>query len=427
MKVIPLIFILYIFILGCSSQTGYRGDPEETNESRKKDQLSIYNLDPETYIPKEFGIFDFVNDDLEIIRLETCMDCFIGHPLNMVIEDEFILVGSITGSMKPGELLRFSRDGKFEYKFGNGGKGHGEHVGWDPRKVRFYPEDNTVMVYWGGGHSTIQLFDLKGNFKEQIDIPHPLLMNTAERLSDSTWFVTGQDDWGIRFSRITVDDSIRFSLFSTNGELISEIPRKNFPTLNKLQEAAFMPWPLPYKYNGTWKFNLKGNDTLFSIINHQLKPDAILATPTSEYPLNIRVLRETDAYLMLVIYTKYVKGIKDLGNGSRFIDSEIERYFVLVDKSTKKSYSIKLLDDVFFILDNFKRYDGDFMEKHFEWKNDRLTFAISANEWIQRAEKLDTSKLRPVIQEKLKILEGLKEDDNPIVFTFTLKDEIDFE
>ncbi len=434
MKVIPLtlISILYIFILGCSSQTSYRGDPEETNETRKEDQLSIYNLDPETYIPKEFGMFDFVNDDLEIIPLETNLDCIVSYPnpTHIVVEDEFILVGSSPPGMQPGELLLFSKDGDFKHKFGKGGRGPGEHVGRNPRKIRYYPEDSTVMIYWAGGQSTIQLFDLNGDFKYQIELPYPMagtLEATVERWEDSTWFATGVDDWGQRpYGGVQPEDSIRFVHFSKNGDVIKEIRRTNYPQLNKLQLHEFTRWSRPYNYIGTWKFNLRGNDTLFSVVNEVLIPDAILATPAAEFPLNIRVLRETDSFLMLDIIKREIKGIKELG-GNPFIDSEHERYFVLADKSSGKTYSVNLVDNAFFLLDDFTMYDGKFMDKRFQWRSDRLSFMLSPLQWLQLAEGLDTTKLRTTIREKLKVLDGLKEDDNLIVFTFTLRDEIDFE
>ncbi|XOV92139.1 MAG: 6-bladed beta-propeller [Bacteroidota bacterium] len=421
MKRLSLILISFILIFACSTNVDQQKD-SKTNET-SKEELSIYNLDPETYIPKEFGIFDFVNDDLEVIPLETNLDCIVSYPnpTHIVVEDEFILVGSSPPGMKPGEVLLFSKDGQFRHKFGTGGRGPGEHVGWQPRKIRYYPKDSTVMVYWGGGHSTIQLFDLNGDFKYQIELPYPfLIMDNIERWSNSTWIVTGSDDWGNTFGTVTPADSIRFALFSGNGDIIKEIRRTNYPSLNKLQEKVFSRWSRPYNYNGTWKFNLRGNDTLFSIGAKNLKPDAILTTLTVEFPIMIRVLRETEAFFML----KIAEPLEETMGNKMW---ELEYYTVLLDKSSGKTFSIEFVDDAFFLLDNFSMYDGKFMEKRFQWRNDRLSFALSPLQWMELTEGLDRSKLRPTIREKLKVLEGLKEDDNLIVFTFTLKDEIDFD
>jgi hypothetical protein len=419
MKTCCAVLIQVVSLFSCSPSVEQQKENSENRIETMEDELPVIDLDQIRDEPIELGLSKMVVvGGLEIVLLETDRDHLVNYPLRILFNDHFLLVGTATSGMNPGRMYRYDRDGKFIKEIGKGGKGPGEHIGGSPSKIRFYPEDSLIMVIWDIRGEAPQLFDLEGNFKGEVIMPFRGL-NSVERWSDSLWFATGQDVWGpLR----TPMDSIKLIFFSKEGITAQKILRTNYPALNVRQRLSFLRIAKPYNYQGVWKFNMKGDDTLYRIVNRDLKPDVVFATQTTEFPANVSILAESEGFWLLKQIKESIAGV----NG-KMIQGDFKQSFIIGDKPKRKATSVKFVDDVFFLFDQLELYDGNFIEKRLRWEDDRLYFAVPADVWVNELKsKLNPSKLQPEILEKLEILEGLKEDDNPVIFSFPLQSQINF-
>lgn len=200
--------------------------------------------------------------------------------------------------------------------------------------------------------------------------------------------------------------------------------------LEKDASPRLEPAPVRYKYNGIWKYFKSNMDTVFRIKDMRLEPEVVFqgenyinSSTIGQKDLNgkswISSIAERQNYWLLLPTTVHRMG------SSR--ESEIP--LIYVDKNSLKSINIHLNDDVFSI------FPRTYFSENWNWRmrhdgrapfQDSLMYLkVNADELVNllknRSEDID-----PKFQSELSKLNDLKQEDNPVIFLFTLKDQITF-
>jgi len=98
--------------------------------------------------------------------------------------------------------------------------------------------------------------------------------------------------------------------------------------------------------------------------------------------------------------------------------------FIFIDKNSLKAINIQLKDDIFHL------FPDTFFGKNLNWSDGRKPFQGNLMYTVVNADELTemlqnrTGELGPEIEIEIEKLRYLKEDDNPVVFQFTLRSSI---
>ena len=392
--------------------------------SESVEELPVVNLDAAD--TRELNLSTLV-DEVRVIPLETSEKYLISYP-QACFADDFVLVGSfqVGSPRKPGRLFRFDLNGKFinEIGAGTGGKGPGEHMG-EPLAIRYYEDEQLIQVNWGGKWRDPQLFNLAGDFVRDIHVPDSGSMGLqfVERWNDSTWFgsafgIVGPNDF-------SPGDSNLVHFFTNDGRDVSDIPRLIFAA--RKHSIGLPPAPVHYKKNGRWKFFVTGLDTLFRIEDMRLVPEVVLQ---SEKYVNYNTVTKQEEFDRKALILSIAEGkdywllVRQILRIPLSVGHNFEVPFVFIDKNSMQATNIRLQDDVFGLL------SGTFFGENLNWPDGQKPFQhnllytiVNADELVELL-KNRSGEVTSEAQIELNKLENLQEDDNSVIFLFTLKDSI---
>ncbi len=148
-----LLFVTVLFsFVGCQS---------------KKDVISITSINIDPYSNKNINLSTLI-DEFHIIPLETTPDCFVGNVDKIRFIKDRIYVFEEFGSQR---LLCFSNDGKFLHQVGRAGKAAGEYI--TPRDFIVNPYSNRVELYDIASNRMLY-YDTNGNYMASNSIRRKL-------------------------------------------------------------------------------------------------------------------------------------------------------------------------------------------------------------------------------------------------------------
>jgi hypothetical protein len=421
--------LIYSVLVGCANQ------PNETRQiadhvTQSLPTINVGQVDDE---PEDFPLSELVTD-VEIIPLERKPNCLIGDETWAMDAGDFFIIRSGF------DLFRFGKDGKFLNKIGSTGKGPGEHTSPAILYARYYETDNVIMALWLIGNP--QLFKPDGTFI--CDLKPPFTQKPLERLSDSIWFVNGS--WsGNRRSPI---DSTILTFFDVRGNVLTRISRSLYPDKEgysprngSLTMNLSFDEPFVSSSNGSVKFYMAGNDTIYNIVDMKLTPLAIVDAGRYRIPYNsvikptemegkaqFNILRETDNTFFM---EKLNPTVNEQKAGREVNFSKTPPQLVIYNKLTGKAKNVRVVDDVlglitdeFVVAEYWAPIKRTFYLTHANWKGKNPVIIAPAIDILKRIDNLNISKLPDSTKAKLKILESLSEESNPVMFVLKLKSEV---
>lgn len=391
--------------------------------SAKSGKISLILSEKIPVEPNEFLLSELVSD-FRVIPLETRPECMISNT-QLVFSKDFIFVGTqnFPGAAR---LYRFDNNGKFLNEYGKSGQGPGEHIGYMADVIHCYENEKNILVKWVGTSEKPQLFDFNGSFLGEVKQPYEFV-RYIDRWSDSVWFSTGAMAGNVR----NVADSFALVFYNSDGKIISQVPRIEYPPKN-YKGYTPSPWdPSLYRFNNEWRLYMQGNDTVFRIMDFKLTPVAVIAPNAKTLPFNkplatdeltgknsFNILAETENNWFInktIIDKAEVREFRPGEWGGGFYTT---RQLLIVDKKSKNGINARLVDDIF----------GLFPPEAFvglTWRDGKIFFAIQAIHLSKLMKDLKPEKITS--QEAKTIIDNLKtlpEDSNPVIFSFTLKERV---
>lgn len=372
---------------------------------------------------KEIKLSEIIND-FQIIPLETKQECSISNTWINFSKD-FIFVGTqnYPGAAK---LYRFDKNGLFLNELGKAGRGPGEHLGSLINVIRSYEDNNCVLVKWGDsfGEKKPQIFRYDGSLLYEIH--QPFEIRNIERWSDSIWFSTGAFAGDIK----SPVDSFAIIFYNNNGEVLKQIPRREY--LPKNSKGYYpSPWnPSLYRFDDQWRLYMQGNDTVFKLLDMKLIPTAVLIPDQNALKFNksippeelvgkytLGILTETSYNLFINKEITIKTDIKEYQPGRWGGSSSGRHQLIIVDKSSKKAINANLTDDI------FKLFPNEFLSERLKWQDNRMFIALQATALAKLIKDLNENTITdPDAKKLLEKLRSIPVDNNPIIFSFSLKD-----
>ncbi len=419
MKSLLFIFALSsVLFFSCNS-----GSEKKALDKLSGEEIHIDNLPAEPVLMKLSDIFELV----KIVPLETKEECLIMN-IKLTLADDDILIATQVGEGKSAKLFRFNSEGKFINEIGHGGKGSGEHSGYMQSFCDYYSDDNMVLINWN--QDDPQLFSLDGEFIKSVKMPYWGLQDIY-RAKENNWVSTGCSDGKPR----TAKDSMLLVFYNDMGEVLHSIPRNVYPPENVKGYVAGGWGSSVFKYRSQLKIYFPGIDTIFSLKGDELIPvDAIhvdgninsyneISNPKAlkgKYDLSF--LAETDNNIIIkqkVIEEANLEEYKPGTWGGSFRSND---QLIVMDKSSKKIAVCIFEDDILGFLPEIAIPYLDFHDNGF------VTFSLAPVAIQKMIAKYESETDVPAeIAARLEPLKIMKEDDNPIVFIFKLKDKISIE
>ncbi len=415
-----LIISLFIVCSGCNSKN--RVLKEIKIDGQK---ITVINLDQ---VPKQERVIPLSElfSDFQEIPLETREECLIQNTMIELSEDD-IFVGT-QNFPGPARLYRFDMNGKFLNEIGRPGRGPGEHSGYMQDFIRYYDKDSTIIVVWNADNP--QLFNLRGQLLQIIQWPYHRMMDIY-KLGNEEWFSTGSAGGRPHSQK----DSVLLVFYNNEGTISRVIPRTTFPEATR---KGFIPTPWDnsvWDYKGKIKVFLPGIDTIYTLENRELIPAGILLSGNKSLPYDkilsqeelkgkyrIRILAETEYNWFIeksvINSVKLIQYAPNTWGGQFDEDSRI----IIIDKKSGNAAQCKFKDDLY----------GFFPEEaisYITWhRSGKLFLAlppVNIQDMIKEYEL--KGNVPSAIAERLKLIKQIKEDDNPVIFLFTLKDRIKIE
>jgi len=255
--------------------------------------------------------------EFEIIPLETNKECLIAEVTMLFCRNNKIIVFDETAL---GAYI-FNRDGSFHSRIRAIGQGPGEY----PAKINdIYASENYIYVL--APPFGIMQYDYESNFIRKIDLQDTWGMNIMTEDDRSLLVV---NDWST--SRAGC-----FRLFKLNPETNSKQTFQPFPQSDYDNHRG---WSITkyYAYNKDNILLYYGSiDTIFEYRDEAVVPKYAIDVVHRGIPED---LKTGDGYTALTtsIKNKYIKGVRDVAETSRFLFIQVDMEYILVyDKVDKE-------------------------------------------------------------------------------------------
>ena len=403
MKNLSILLILIIVLFSCT---------------QKKELDNIVDLtsitDPNVTNLTELGA------DISYIPLETNEDCFITRIDKLIYEGDSYFLGSIDkyyelpkkGSPPPpmmpvrSILYRFSKNGEFICQIGREGRAPSEykHI----KDFLLNKSNNTIEIF---SPNKIKEFSLDGIWKKNIPIEYNRISSLFHTNNQFLAFINnsrGQNEYS-------------FVLIDANGKVLNKFENKHKFNISK-NIIAYSSECIFYQYDGILHCKELHSDTIFSFENGTFIPKYILKQGEAKYTPDLRgeyifknnnrdkiIIQkksfESKNYLFYQYHWKNRDNclIKNKSNGVQY----------LIDNGTGL---VNNLDNgPNFKIQNTVTIDG--IEYLVSWIN---AFELKAHVATE-AFKNSTPKYPEKKKELKKLVNSLKEDDNPVLMLVRLK------
>jgi hypothetical protein len=342
-----------------------------------------------------------VCDDIKFVKLETNDSCLITNIRQIEVKDFFIFILD-TNLDTNGQLFVFNNDGRLISKIGKYGHGPGEYTFLNA----FYVEDNNVVIVDETKNSLIK-YDFNGKYLFSEKIPNDIRMSRQIIPTDMNKLLVSHG--------INMEANMAYSLVNLNnneliGQYFSYAPIK----LNNYA-YHYSDHPMTKSPEGI-NFILPLCDTVYSYNNSVFSPKYVVEIPgkmlsktqieenTSDYTKNIiewgqqgfftgfTAIFETDSHILL-----------------EFKDSGLILGYFLCDKKSKQGTYYFYASDNTYI--PFFRIRGSF--------DDTFVGVSEPDKLLQTEWDIPGE---TGVQFK-NMLSSLREDDNPVLFFYKLKND----
>ncbi len=388
-------------------------------------EIHIDNIPTEVI---EMNLSDFFTG-FRIIPLETNDSCLIGA-FNKVaaLTENNIFIGFHMMDA-PTVVYRFDQDGRFINSIGTGGRGPGEHTGFDVRSILPDESNGTVTIEWSGyvGDHPIK-YDFDGRFLGNVLFPE-ILLGGFYKWSDDEWFSTGSVTGNPEYPR----DSVLILFYNNNGKRTGLHPRTIYPSGASEKYTPHGQISI-HKYKNSYKVFSPESDTVYSITKEKLIPSEVIFRGADGMPFNKKFddpqstigkhylipAAETESYYLFTMAVLTEADMKKYAPGRWGGIVDFDYKTILIEKKGKKAAYIKLTDDVFGFLPDF------FFENMFrEMQGHTISFQFDASRFLTTlTEKgIDPGKFEGLTSSPERF-KSLTPESNPVLITFRLKENI---
>lgn len=316
--------ILSILLLGCSN----------SNKHNVAFNGNSILIDNELSEVKDVIFYKDIFKDYKAIKLETNENCLIGkiHQIEMY-KDKFYIADKTTAK----GLYVFNKDGSFERKIGQLGKGPGEYL--DITSFSINPEKSQINIY-DRRKKVLNIYDLNGNYIETVKFSKKRMIGDAIKLNDDIYI-----DY-LDFKSSPVD----YWLEKRNDDGITNyFPTESFG--NNYQQLLVLKSPF-IRVNNGYKYTKMFFDEIYSIQDDSIKLDLKLLNvnkPSSDEM--DRINQSKDAFKVLRCYAKSEKffGIEQYFENKRLVyliyKENMKNKIVIYDKMDKKYIVANKIED----------------------------------------------------------------------------------
>lgn len=386
-------------------------------------QIPKYRLDKIDPEPVDIKLSHLFKD-VRIVPLETKEECMIQN-VTLTLRGKYILLSTQYNFPNPARLYLFDDQGKFLREFGKPGRGPDEHSAYLAYGIRFI-DDHQFLIDW----NPMQIFDLSGHLLHNVDHPIDLMMDPIP-VSPDIFALLGNITGYPVYQR----DSIFMLYFNSNGKILKEIPRQEYPSGNGPYTS--LGARSIYRYNEQLKIRNVGNDTLYALNDLEVNADAIFEDQQNSIPYNkgvssedllgkcyYQVVFESDDDFLLKKnrITEYEGSVwgggKNLGGTLK-----AERSFMQVSKKHNTGKYFVLKDDL------TRMFPQDQLSMGWPrptFYGNRAVFAMNAMQAIHMADSvLQRDDLSAPVRERVSDMRSqIDVESNPVLFIFTLKEKI---
>ncbi len=377
----------FILLIGCTKQTVQSPDVETIYIEVNKSQFST-NISP------------FLQDDVDIIALETNDSCLISKSFKIEFAKEYIFISDKTTEM----IYRFDSSGKFLNCIGKIGAGPEEYVSLGDFNII-----NDLIYIQDKSLDQIIVYTFESDFVKIIKPSPSLYFDEFVNIDDDLFFVMNY-----RPSEIG-----RYNIYSTNvskGEIKSYLP------YDKSIDSKQKKWGLK-KYISKYHEKsalaiLSNNDTIYSITEAGVSPKYQVLFSERKIPKD--EIERGGMNAMETALTKgYILGMENINDSENFLffsysDGDKGRD-VFYNKLEKKSYVSEWL----FVEDLGNLYGTDYFTCNNEFVIAQDAY-LYRDLWERQYSKCKFKREKDK-ERMLEIYKRVKEDDNPILFRFKFK------
>ncbi|HKL67448.1 MAG TPA: 6-bladed beta-propeller [Bacteroidales bacterium] len=417
-----LFSILALLLFSCNAGNEDRVVTTVNIDGRKIPVIHFDKL-PDELI--ETGISEII-DDYRVIPLETKEECLVGNAMTYLFEDK-IIVGTQINFPDPVTCYMFDDKGRFIKNVGAGGNGPGEHSGYLVSSL--FPLIDTNMFVMSFT-SENQLFDSNGDYVSDVKQPYELMGNSVSYSGD-IWYSPGAVKGHPHYRR----DSNLLVIHRRDGEIINRIPRTVYPPS---ADKGFTPTGGSgslHNYDNKWHLYSPGNDTVYSLDGENVIHEYILDRGTKGQKYNTivepesiigkydySIAAETDDQWLVSCSEVTKADVREYRPGQWGGSYNFSFDMALIDKNRNRATRMEVYDDLFSLIDN-----RAFNSRYYYITGNRIVFAQQASDLkVKIAERLKEDDLDPAQRKRLEELDSqIDENSNPVVFIFTLKENIE--
>ncbi len=231
---------------------------------------------------EEINLSTFI-DSIEYVPLETNPKALIGNALlDIDVSDSFIFVTE--GS----NILKFSRNGKFLHKIGSQGKGSGQYLGL--RNISLDEKKKIVYIY---PNYNRKIFKYSFDGEYLGDISFSGINTNNDRFAMFSYikdnrFIT-VCPWCYPYPGIRYENKFLAALMDSTTQIIKELdfPLKQFDNYTKRKDIMYMGTFSPTYYDSLAIILGRGCDTVYSTTGNDFNPRYILNSGKYKLPAHI--------------------------------------------------------------------------------------------------------------------------------------------
>lgn len=354
-------------------------------------------------------------DDIEYIPLETKKDCLIGKiDAIRVVKDQVFLISNR-------QVYKFNKSGKFICKIGSGGKGPGEFI--KPIDIQIDEKGNSIFVL-DQAINKIHEYTTDGVWRKTMMIP----------IKGHPWQILCFENSILIFNQVLPPITTQLYKINKQGEVVHKYPfmselKGSSQFTNALDYASFMKGNAFFDYTSAW------NDTIYRVYkDDHPEPIFLVYYGKFKYPLtgqrepaNQPMKKEyvyqywraiTNHYLFFYYGYNWDDRIAvfDRFNGKPVFNGSIDnkenpRYFDDLTRGIRNDID-----------------GGRNISSISQFKFGNGNQLVKASDALDLVESINTKKegeLNPKYSQKrkafLEMAKKLKEDDNPVIQIFHLK------
>ena len=266
-----------LFLISCGD------NPKKSNGDGSKPLNPIrlpYIINIEDNLNKEQVVsLSNIGKKLEYIPLETTPNSLMGEILHIELTPKYIFVAAYPSN----GLLQFDRKGKFIKQIGSKGRGPGEYV--DASRFCIDQKNERIFIMSCWSRCNVMEFNFDGEYIRSFDQPWEshnfliydtvgLVFEIADYSPTATRVIPGTRDYSFLENNISITDFECKPLFKIKRHL--------------MRNSNYSPSGVAFYYfDNELRFQQFGVDTLYTLKNEKLEPNAIFNLGKSKMDPNL--------------------------------------------------------------------------------------------------------------------------------------------